>query len=155
MARRKQPISAGRVLDRFAKRRHMDREFRRYELAVRWHELVGGRIAGRTSPGRLKDGQLVVYVNDSAWFNELTFLKEQLVEEINARLGERRVRGIRLVAGKAGTPAPPPEPEPERPSLVGRRESEGQAQGEVPRLTDDELRQRIVSARAAQLTRES
>jgi len=155
MASRKQPILARYVLDRFAKRRHLDRDLRRYELAVRWHELVGERIASRTTPGALKRGQLTVVVNDSAWFNELAFLKAQLTDQINARLGEQRVREIRLVAGKAGSAAPPATPPKPAGPVRRRTDLEQRADGEVPPLVDEELRQRIVRARGAQLSRDA
>ncbi len=47
-----------------------------------WTKLVGARIAGRTRVGRLQRGVLTVKVASSAWSNELSFLKRQLITKL-------------------------------------------------------------------------
>lgn len=47
-----------------------------------WTHIVGPRIAGRTRVGRLQRGVLTVKVASSAWSNELSFLKRQLVAKL-------------------------------------------------------------------------
>jgi len=49
-----------------------------------WRSLVGARIANRTRVGRLHRGVLTLYVATSAWSNELTFLKSELVIKLRS-----------------------------------------------------------------------
>ena len=44
-----------------------------------WRNIVGARIAGRTRVGKMYRGTLQVKVASSAWCNELSFLKADLI----------------------------------------------------------------------------
>ncbi len=48
-----------------------------------WTAIVGSRIASRTRVGKLNRGVLTVKVASSAWSNELSFLKTQLLAKLN------------------------------------------------------------------------
>lgn len=47
-----------------------------------WTSIVGPRIAARTRVGKLRQGVLTVKVASSAWSQELSFLKLQLVAKL-------------------------------------------------------------------------
>lgn len=47
-----------------------------------WTRIVGARIAGRTRVGKLERGVLTIKVASSAWSNELSFLKGQLLSKL-------------------------------------------------------------------------
>ncbi len=59
-----------------------------------WEEAVGKKVASHTRPQRIKGGRLFVGVSDSAWLQELSFLKENIIKKINKRLGEETVKEI-------------------------------------------------------------
>ena len=67
-----------------------------------WSETVGPRLARRTRAVEYRDGTLIVEVEGSAWMHEVGFLKRELVERINARLGAAVVREVRLVLPRGG-----------------------------------------------------
>src|SRR5690606_3140 len=52
-----------------------------------WAEMVGERLAAHTRPSGLRDGALVVVVDDPGWAGELKWMSAQLVREISERLG--------------------------------------------------------------------
>ena len=66
-------------------------EIRALRLVVDWRDLVGERFAARTSPDGLSKRVLWVRVSNSAWLQELSFLKAQLLANISAALGEPRL----------------------------------------------------------------
>jgi hypothetical protein len=71
-----------------------------------WREVVGERIARRTTPGSVRDGLLTVMVESPVWAQELSLLSEEIV----ARLSRHglAVTGIRFRTGKvARAPTPP------------------------------------------------
>lgn len=59
-----------------------------------WEETVGREINRYTRPAAIRRGVLFVWVRDSAWAAQLAFMKAQLIERLNARLGERVVQDI-------------------------------------------------------------
>jgi hypothetical protein len=67
---------------------HLTDEIRALRLVVEWRELVGERFAARTWPDGLSKRVLWVRVSNSAWMQELSFLKAQLVARIREALGE-------------------------------------------------------------------
>ena len=76
------------------------------ELARRWTEVVGDRLAAETVPARLDDaGLLVVRASSSAWAAQLRFLEAEIARAANSVLGEGRVKRVSVVveaAGKSG-----------------------------------------------------
>ena len=89
--------TAGDVLSKWLGKRKKETRLQLYILRNRWAELVGERIAPRTLPQSLRDGLLTVAVVNSTWLNELSFMRAQLVQQINSFFGDRRrqISGIR------------------------------------------------------------
>lgn len=65
-----------------------------------WDQAVGATIANRAQPLRLVGGVLTVAVASSPWMQQLSFMKTELRERINALLGEDRVKEIVLRSGR-------------------------------------------------------
>jgi len=62
-----------------------------------WDAVVGPTIARHARPERLRRGVLVVAVDGPEWMQELQFLKHELRERLNARLGRHALRDLFLV----------------------------------------------------------
>lgn len=75
-----------------------------------WDEAVGKQIAARAQPVSLRDGILTVAVSSAPWMQQLTFLKQGMIDSINERLGRELVRDIYLKAGMREAPPPRSEP---------------------------------------------
>lgn len=65
-----------------------------------WDQAVGKAIAVRAQPLRMVGGTLTVVVASGPWMQQLSFMKTELCERINALLGEERVKEIILKAGR-------------------------------------------------------
>lgn len=75
---------------------------RAHRLVIEWHGLVGPTIARVTAPDGLNRGTLSVWVKTSPWMQELRLMREQLIRDINAKLGDPPlVTDIRLHFGAA------------------------------------------------------
>ncbi len=61
-----------------------------------WEEIVGAQLAGHARPRSLRDGVLVVAVEDPAWATQLRFLEAELVGRISRSTGTDEVRAIRV-----------------------------------------------------------
>lgn len=67
-----------------------------------WDQIVGSEVAAHASPRSLRDGVLVVEVDEPAWATQLGFLSPELLEKIHAATGSLEVSEIRFrVSGMA------------------------------------------------------
>jgi hypothetical protein len=111
-SREGQPNSIGDVLERIFQR--IDPPDRRgiYRIWSFWPEEVGKAIADRAQPAGYHRGVLSVRVTSHAWMQELQFLKEDIRQRLNARLGRDQIRDIYFVAGGTGSFAEQPDDRP-------------------------------------------
>lgn len=102
MARPRRP--PGRVADalrQVVQRIDPDRRLAAYRLWTFWAEEVGPAVAARAEPASYRDGVLSVRVHGAAWMQELQFMKEDLRQQLNRRLGAELIRDIYFVSGPA------------------------------------------------------
>jgi len=108
------PSVVGDVLSSVLKRVDPDQQLRTYRLWTFWREEVGELIARRAQPERVRNGILFVTVATHSWMQELQFMKEEIRERLNTRLGAPLIRDIFFVSGAVAAepeaPAPADEP---------------------------------------------
>ncbi len=116
-----------------------------------WISIVGEKIAARTRVGSLVKGKLTVKVASSAWSQELSFLKEDLIRKLN-RAGHD-VREMKLYVSKVDSPEPPSANKP-----VGRTRPTPsplplELQRRLEKIEDENLRSAISEAARLSLAR--
>lgn len=84
-----------------------------YRVVGRWEKIVGKVIARHAQPSSLRGKKLSVVVDSSAWMQQLSLLKPELIEKLNEGLGAGSFQEITF---KMGNVAPGERPEIERPS---------------------------------------
>ncbi|MGE3834253.1 MAG: DciA family protein [Acidimicrobiia bacterium] len=62
----------------------------------RWDDLVGEVLAAHARPAALRDGVLVVTVDDPAWATQLRWLQVDLLERLAAVAGAGVVTGVEV-----------------------------------------------------------
>jgi predicted nucleic acid-binding Zn ribbon protein len=62
----------------------------------RWAQIVGPELADHTQPEALRDGELTVVADSTAWATQLRLLAAQLVRRLNAELGPGAVRRVKV-----------------------------------------------------------
>lgn len=65
-------------------------------LFEQWDDLAGSRLAPHTRPVSLRDGVLVVGVEDPVWVSQVRFGAPELLERLRARLGGVRVDSVEV-----------------------------------------------------------
>lgn len=88
------PIAIGDALASTLKDLGFSDRLKRYEVLNLWPVIVGNRIAEVTQAERFQGGKLFVKVHRAPWRNELTFLKKELIEKINATMQEEIIQEI-------------------------------------------------------------
>ncbi|HHB77188.1 MAG TPA: DUF721 domain-containing protein [Desulfobulbus sp.] len=104
--------------------RHIGPAFWRfYLLARQWEDLVGAELAAHVTPAWLRRDTLWLYVDGSAWMQEISFIQPDLLPKINASLQSTVVREIRcLQRPQETTGVPQKTPIPNR--AVNREEEQ-------------------------------
>lgn len=62
----------------------------------RWAQMVGPELAEHTTPESLRDGELCVLADSTAWATQLRLLAGQLVRRLNAELGNGTVLRVKV-----------------------------------------------------------
>jgi len=96
-ARAPRPTRLGDVLRAALDRLPFARKLDDYALWSHWDAVVGPTVALHARPEHVQRGVLVVSVDAPEWMQELQFLKHELRERLNARLGRAVVRDLFLV----------------------------------------------------------
>ncbi len=89
-------MSLGAAMNALVRSLGIDRKLREYDAVVRWEQIVGEQIARVTRPDQIVKGVLVVHVTASAWRQELTLRKTEIIRRLNEDLGEEVVKDIRF-----------------------------------------------------------
>ena len=88
----------------------MKDQARRFRITQIYDAAVGKIIAKRSHPIAFSRGVLTVKSQSTAWQNELTFLKQDMMAKLNDVLGSVVIQDIRVVAGNKYQDPDPPVP---------------------------------------------
>lgn len=89
-----QPEKAAKILERLTSRMGIAARLEREKAVVVWEEAVGKNIARRARALSLRNDILFVQVQNSVWLQELSLLKEGIIEKVNTLVGKDVVRDI-------------------------------------------------------------
>lgn len=70
------------ILGSVLRKHGLDRKIEEYDFVLRWHEIVGEKVAKVSKPDCIRKNALFVKVSSSAWAQELSFLKADLLEKL-------------------------------------------------------------------------
>ena len=101
------PQSFGAAIEAFLKVRGWQDESRVHAVLARWPEIAGPEIADHCVPSSLRDGDLVLTAESTAWATQLRLMARQIAERVNADLGAPVVKTVK-VHGPAGARARKP-----------------------------------------------
>ena len=68
------------------------------QAVTRYREIVGPQIAASSCAQMVRDGILFVACRSSAWANELTLLKPDILKKLRGALGQKAVKDVRFSA---------------------------------------------------------
>jgi predicted nucleic acid-binding Zn ribbon protein len=69
------------------------------DFAAAWQAAVGEQLAQFTRPGRLSRGQLAIIVTNSTVVQELSFQKQRILADMQARIPDAHIRDLRFRIG--------------------------------------------------------
>jgi len=99
MARR-EPESIANVLKRLVKKLGIEKKLSEKTIFSIWDEVAGEKISANAKPQSIMRGKLYVSVPSSIYIQEYSFVKKNLIEKLNEKLGKNFVKEIVFKVGK-------------------------------------------------------
>jgi len=125
----KQPVKLTELIDKRTRRWRIQRLWRLQLIRQKWPQAAGEYVAEHTVPVRLVRKTLRISVDDSTWLNEMNYLKDTILERLQASLPGDWIKDVKLVVGEPPetdelVPAPPDTDLPEPTSAMRARVEE-------------------------------
>ena len=95
------PQPLGRIASRIALERGWAPRLTTGRLFDRWAQIVGADVAEHAQPIELKDGELTVQADSTAWATQLRLLQKQLLVKIGAGVGPDVVKRLKVLGPTA------------------------------------------------------
>ena len=83
------PTPVGSILNDTFRKRGWQEKLKEYAICTHWDTLVGPSLSGRCAPLRLRHNKLFIAVSTSSWLTQLQFMKLELIDQIQAKIGVR------------------------------------------------------------------
>ena len=129
--RMKRPLQIAALLETVFAGKPAQKRIREAKAWQFWEEAVGSHIASKATPVAFRDGTLTVRVSGSAWMQQLSLMKRDIISQLNDAIGYPLVNDLFFRQG-----------------TVHKKEDEPAAVGVQKRsLTDSE--QKLLSERTA------
>ena len=64
---------------------------------VLWDEVVGEKISKNTEPISVEHGTLTVSVSNPTWRQELVFKQQDIINQLNKKLGKNTIKEVRFI----------------------------------------------------------
>lgn len=84
------------LLEKLLREHGMDGKIIEQKALAAWKNAAGPPIARNTQPVSLINGQLTVYVANSVFINELLFLRQKIIANLNEEVGQPVVKELRF-----------------------------------------------------------
>lgn len=84
------------LLDQFVKANHLDKGLAEHRLLKSWKDLLGISVARKTRNMYIRNRKLFVTLHSSVVRNELSMMKETLVQRLNEAAGMKIIDDIIL-----------------------------------------------------------
>ncbi len=136
----KRPLPVADLMAAMFRGKPAEKRLEEGKIWLAWDAAVGAQIAAKARPVSFRDGTLTVAVVSAPWMQQLSFLKKQIMEQVNERLGGDLIREIYLKAGRAKASSPRPEPKKKTVRTLTEEENRRIAEQTAP-VTDPELRE--------------
>jgi predicted nucleic acid-binding Zn ribbon protein len=79
-------------------------QFLRWKLWLNWADIVGPTTAEHTEPVSYHNGVLYLWVKNSTWMQQMTFISETIKNTINQKFKKNFVTEIRYTLDRKNTP---------------------------------------------------
>ncbi|MDZ7263102.1 MAG: DUF721 domain-containing protein [candidate division KSB1 bacterium] len=86
----------GQALKKLLQDLEIENQVHQYQAVTLWPRIVGDKIASVTRAEKVEHQVLFIRVSNDSWRNELFYMKKDIIEKLNAKLGQKIIKDIRL-----------------------------------------------------------
>lgn len=90
------PQPLGRLVSRMSMDRGWSEQLAGGQVFAKWSQLVGAEVAQHAKPITLREGELVVQAESTAWATQLRLLQRQLLQQIAKGVGPNVVKRLKV-----------------------------------------------------------
>jgi len=116
------------------------------EVFAVWEQAVGDAVARNCRPKTITDGILVIETKNNVWMQELSLLRQEIMDSINKHLGWEGVKDLRFRIGTMEN-APQTKSGGEKRNPAAREKLDPQTEREMEQalagIEDDELKEAL------------
>lgn len=142
--RKSYPTGVSNILKAVLANKNLDKKIEDCKVFEIWDDVVGEKLAGRTEPVLLQKDVLKVAVSDHGWMQQLQFMKEEIKERLNDRLGRPVVGQLFFQIGEIHekeVKAPPIAEELKKINLTSKEEKD--VEKRLKGLVDGEVKEAL------------
>jgi predicted nucleic acid-binding Zn ribbon protein len=88
------------ILHKLIRQYGLEGKMLEYIMAENWDAIVGKTIATHTRPTGIHYRKLYIVVDNPVWLQEISFYKDDLVNNVNKYFGKNVVSGVFLKVGE-------------------------------------------------------
>jgi len=157
MRRRFKPAKLQRlddILQKLLKNHQLPLKLEDRRLRDVWSKAVGPRVAAQTRPDSIRRDVLYIKVANSAWMQQLHFMKQEILEKFTRLHPQEPIRDIFFSIGEISAPAASPENRPFSgitPALKARDKK--MIESSLSTVADQELREILKRTMTKEITR--
>ncbi len=93
---KRKPVAVGQAVKSALRDLGMERVIQRHAIWSSWEEIVGREVAAHTRPDFFSGPCLFIKVDHSGWMHQLHFLTDQILSNLNRKLGSQAVSELRF-----------------------------------------------------------
>ena len=146
----KRPVQIAALLETVFAGKPAQKRIREAKAWQFWEEAVGAHIASKATPVAFRDGTLTVRVSSSAWMQQLSLMKRDIIGQLNDAIGYPLVIDLFFRQGTVHKK----EAEPAAVGIQKRSLSDGEKKlliEQTAGVADPELRDAFISLFSSQL----
>jgi len=92
----KKTAELGSVLKKLLRDLHIEKKVYQNQALLVWNEVVGEKISKISHAESVENGILFVHVENPSWRTELSYLKRDIINRLNNRIGMNIITDIIL-----------------------------------------------------------
>ena len=98
--RKREPEKVDSILEKVLSSLNLGIKVKQYQIWDVWDSVVGKPIAQQAQPQQIRNMILWITVSSSTWMQQLEFMKQQIIDRLNERIGEKVIKDIRFRIGE-------------------------------------------------------
>jgi len=90
----KKAAELGSVLNRILRDLHIEKKVYQSQALLFWSEVVGEKISRISRAEKVENGILFIHVDSPSWRTELIYLKRDIINRLNKKIGVNVITDI-------------------------------------------------------------